>query len=438
MAGRSSLSWPRGAGSGAGLCLVRADAAGPRRDSGAAGPAGAGEPRAGRAGPRDLRARNWERPRRRQPATVEEQARHSASSASRSRRRPRWRPRRNFPSASPAWRCSTPSRTRGRAAGRITRGRGRHRPGARPAATVRQTIIGLEFGGPQAIWGGKVTARSTWISSPAARTTRRSRLRTGSIEIDWKDRSVMAGLEKPIFNPREPSSLAQVGISPLTGAGNLWLWLPQVRFEQDFRFARPQRLARAGGRGADARDRPVRRRPSAPEAARPGLEGRFEFYHKLDDERRLEIAAGFHASTTHAGGFSIPSNLLLARLVLQSLASGSNSPARSYSGQNVAHLGSGTRQGYAVYEYYAVRDRRARGGWGQLTLHAAAAAGFPPLHRPAGRCQSRSLADGRSARTCCSAATSISAWRRMSWSGWKLRRCAPMYIWAGSADQQSL
>ncbi len=32
--------------------------------------------------------------------------------------------------------------------------------------------------------------------------------------------------------PRDPDSLAQVGVSPLTGAGNLWLWQPQVRIEQ--------------------------------------------------------------------------------------------------------------------------------------------------------------------------------------------------------------
>ena len=62
----------------------------------------------------------------------------------------------------------------------------------------------------------------------------------------------MVGLEKPIFNPREPSSLAQVGISPLTGTGNLWLWLPQVRVEQDFAFTRGYRNPRANGRDPDA------------------------------------------------------------------------------------------------------------------------------------------------------------------------------------------
>ena len=52
--------------------------------------------------------------------------------------------------------------------------------------------------------------------------------------IDWKNTSVMLGQDKPIISPRDPDSLAQVGYSPLSGAGNLWLWQPQVRLEQRF------------------------------------------------------------------------------------------------------------------------------------------------------------------------------------------------------------
>ena len=214
-------------------------------------------------------------------------------------------------------------------------------------ATVRQTIIGLEFGGPRTIWGGKVNG-SVYMDFFAGATNSALRIRTASIEIDWKNRSMMAGLEKPIFNPREPSSLAQVGISPLTGAGNLWLWLPQVRFEQDLRLGAIQRVARADRRGADARDRPVRRALSCRKRRAPAAEGRFNFYHKLDEDRRLEIAAGFHASTTHAAGQSIPSNLFSLDWFFNPWK-----PVEFtgvfYSGQNVAHLGSGTRQGFAVY-----------------------------------------------------------------------------------------
>ena len=233
-------------------------------------------------------------------------------------------------------------------------------------ATVRQTIIGLEYGGPQAIWGGKVHGSVYMDFFGGTGGLSELRVRTGEIDVQWKTRSVLAGLEKPIFNPREPSSLAQVGISPLTGAGNLWLWLPQVRVEQDLRFGATSGL-RAQLGAVQTREIGPYEGTATTEAARPALEGRFNFYHKLDEDRRFEFATGFHTSTTHASGQSIPSSLYSLdwffnpwqRLEFTGVF---------YSGQNVAHLGSGTRQGFALYRNYAAAIQ-SRGGWGQLTLH---------------------------------------------------------------------
>src|ERR1035437_7278495 len=166
--------------------------------------------------------------------------------------------------------------------------------------TVRQTILGLEFDGPRAIWGGKVNG-SVYMDFFAGGTSSTMRIRTASVEIAWKDRSVAAGLEKPIFNPREPSSLAQVGVSPLTGAGNLWLWLPQVRIEQEVRLG--------ASRGVRAQLGVVQTcviGPSAGtaavEAARPAAEGRVNFHHKLDEERRGGSGGGVHPGTAQWGG----------------------------------------------------------------------------------------------------------------------------------------
>ncbi|MEO8597506.1 MAG: hypothetical protein ABI759_29580 [Candidatus Solibacter sp.] len=232
-------------------------------------------------------------------------------------------------------------------------------------ATVRQTIIGLEYGGAPAILGGKVGG-SIYMDFFAGTNNSAFRIRTASIEVDWKTRSVVAGLEKPIFNPREPSSLAQVGISPLTGAGNLWLWLPQLRFEQE--------VTLTGATGFRAQIGAVQTREIGPyvgtvvpEGARPALEGRVNFHHKLDDERRLEFAVGFHTSTTHAGGQSIPSSLYSFDWFANPWKRVEFSGV-FYSGRNVAHLGSGTRQGFAIYKNYGYAIPSI-GGWGQLTLH---------------------------------------------------------------------
>jgi hypothetical protein len=244
-------------------------------------------------------------------------------------------------------------------------------PGAGLAgATLRQTIIGLEYRGPATVWGGNVHG-SVYMDFSAGAADSAMRLRTGSIEIDWKNRNVMVGIEKPIFNPREPSSLAQLAVSPLAGAGNLWLWLPQVRVEQDFSVARATGLRTQLGVVQTHEVGPYAGGSftGTVEAARPGLEGRFEFYHNLDDERRLEIAPGFHSSQTHVAGTSVASSLFSLdwffnpwrRLELT---------GAYYHGQNVTPLGAGYQQGFGVY-YRGVEPVHSQGGWEQVTLHLA-------------------------------------------------------------------
>lgn len=239
-------------------------------------------------------------------------------------------------------------------------------------ATLRQTILGLEFHGPETAWGGRVHA-SVFADFFTGTTTRDQavRLRTASVGIDWKTRSVLVGLEKPIFNPREPSSLAQMGISPLTGTGNLWLWLPQARVEQQFAFGASSGLRARLGVVQTREVGPYSGSPPGSgvvEAARPGLEGRFEFFHKIDDRRFFEFAPGFHASTTHAGGVSVPSDLWSLDWFMNPWAPVELTGA-FFSGRNVAHLGTGgLRQGYALYANGA-EPVHSIGGWAQLTLH---------------------------------------------------------------------
>lgn len=238
-------------------------------------------------------------------------------------------------------------------------------------ATLRQTVIGLEFNGPHTVWGGTVHG-SVYMDffSGTAPLGLTMRLRTGSAEIDWKTRNVLVGVEKPIFNPREPSSLAQVGVSPLTGAGNLWLWVPQVRFEQDVSFGwRSGLRARVGViQTSEAAPYDATTFPPNVDRNRPGLEGRFELYHDFDDTRRIEIAPGFHESTTHAAGFSIPSQVVSVDWFANPLRRVEFSGA-FYSGQNVANLGTGAvNEGYTVHRTIAWAIGSI-GGWGQLTLH---------------------------------------------------------------------
>jgi uncharacterized protein (UPF0335 family) len=252
-------------------------------------------------------------------------------------------------------------------------------PGQAPSggATFRQSIIGLDYSGPRTFGDGKISGSLRLDLFGGTAANEYVRLRTASLSADWKTRSFMVGVDKPLISPREPDSLAQVGISPLSGAGNLWYWIPQARFTQEFQLGAASGLraqiaavqtheidaAAAGPYGAAS--------PASAyyEPARPGVEARIEFFHGT--LRRIEIAPGFHHSVSHVEDSSVPSDVYSVDWLLR--------PARlleftgeAFAGRNVAPLGTGgLHQGIVIRQYGPAAPVHSRGGWGQLTLHAA-------------------------------------------------------------------
>ncbi|MGH9647850.1 MAG: hypothetical protein ACRD4E_13655, partial [Bryobacteraceae bacterium] len=100
-------------------------------------------------------------------------------------------------------------------------------------ATFRQSVIGLKVDGPGLVGGGKVTGAVYMDFFGGGNGLNQTmRLRVATLDATWKNTTLGLAFDKPIIAPREPDSLAQVGVSPLTSAGNLWLWQPQVRVEQ--------------------------------------------------------------------------------------------------------------------------------------------------------------------------------------------------------------
>jgi hypothetical protein len=177
-------------------------------------------------------------------------------------------------------------------------------------ATFRQTVIGLRYNGPQTFAGGKVTGAldlDLW-GGDSTSLNHLIRLRTATIRVDWRNTSVSVGQDKPLISPRDPDSLAQVAFSPFTAAGNPWQWQPQVRVEQRFSFDENAGV-RLQGSIYETREQNTNL-PAALQAAtpanRPGYEGRTEFWLKWG-QRRLHVAPGFHASTTHIQGVSLES-----------------------------------------------------------------------------------------------------------------------------------
>ena len=116
----------------------------------------------------------------------------------------------------------------------------------------------------------------------------------------------MVGQDKPLISPHQPNSLAEVFIPPLADSGNLWLWLPQARYEERIDLGHSARLSlQAGILQTDENYSLVGSQLASVkhEPARPAAEGRVAFKQESGD-RRLELGAGFHHSTSHILGQS--------------------------------------------------------------------------------------------------------------------------------------
>src|SRR5216683_2287854 len=102
-------------------------------------------------------------------------------------------------------------------------------------ATFRQTILGLQGYGPR-IAGARTSADvdldffAGLAYGSYATSAGTVRMRTASINIDWTNDSIQAGLVVPLISPLSPTSYAMVAEPALAGAGNLWTWAPQLRY----------------------------------------------------------------------------------------------------------------------------------------------------------------------------------------------------------------
>jgi hypothetical protein len=239
-------------------------------------------------------------------------------------------------------------------------------------ATLRQTVLGLEYHGPQTFAGGSVSGSLflDFFGGSNAPLNNVARIRTGEIRLNWATTTLSFAQDKPLIAPRDPTSIAQVGLSPLTGAGNLWLWEPQVRLEQRFQFNEQTHLRAQVGliQTTEGAATTPSQFASTLERVRPGLEGRFEVSRTFGHNGRIEIAPGFHASTTHVAAASVPSRAFSMDWLL-SPAGWMEFSGAYFTGENLAHLGTGgIRQGFTVLGPGDVIPVRATGGWAQLKL----------------------------------------------------------------------
>jgi len=236
-------------------------------------------------------------------------------------------------------------------------------------ATLRQSIIGLRFQGPSLPGGGRVWGdlMMDFYSGPPSPGNNWLRIRRGTLSFDWTNRAFTVGQDKPLISPREPNSLAEVGVPPLAGAGNLWLWLPQARYEERFHFGQTNGLtAQVAVMQTDETSAYVPPELGySLERSRPAIEGRLAFWHKWDDTKRFELAPGFHASTTHVADTHTDSRIASLDWLIVPWSKLEISGAFLH-GRNFAGVG-GLPQGFTILHDSAVIPVHSNAGWLQIS-----------------------------------------------------------------------
>jgi len=119
-------------------------------------------------------------------------------------------------------------------------------------ATLRQSEIGFETFGPT-FAGAKTRAdlqldlAGGFPSVPNGINSGLMRLRTATMRMDWTNTSIVAGQDEVFFSPNSPTSFATLAIPALSGAGNLWAWVPQIRVEHKMALSDNSSLMFQGG-----------------------------------------------------------------------------------------------------------------------------------------------------------------------------------------------
>jgi hypothetical protein len=154
-------------------------------------------------------------------------------------------------------------------------------------ATLRQTVLGLSATGPMVggaqssafvnvdFFGG-VTSNSYGYAAPSGYV----RMRDAQLGLDWNKTTLQVGYTEPLISPLSPTSYATVAQPSFTGAGNLWVWSPQIRLEQRIPlFTQSGLHLEAGLIDSPATNYYSTQLVSPVEASRrPGLEGRVSYH----------------------------------------------------------------------------------------------------------------------------------------------------------------
>jgi regulator of replication initiation timing len=256
--------------------------------------------------------------------------------------------------------------------------------------SLRQSQIGLEVFGPE-LAGAKTHGdlqadfSGGFQYAPNGVALGLFRLRTGTIHLDWPHTSIVAGQDAPFFSALSPTSFATLAEPALAEAGNLWMWIPQIRVERRMTISENSNLLLQGGILDGLTGEPpvyaYGRRPQAGEYSRqPGYAGRVALSYNIFGEP-LTLGAGAYYSRQNWGfgrnidawagtlDWSVPLGKILGL------------SGELYRGQGLGGLGGGSYQsalfsGSPTDPASRVQGLDSVGGWAQLKVRASSKVEF--------------------------------------------------------------
>ena len=238
--------------------------------------------------------------------------------------------------------------------------------------SIRQTRLGVVLSGAHAL-GGEFTGDvdvdfyGGQVPSGGGRTFPLLRLRTARGIVRWPRAQLMVGQESPLISDVDPVSVAAVGSPAFAAAGNLWLWLPQVRVGYEhpgtIRFgAQGAVLAPTSGDPAAAFDTD---NDLAERSMRPYLQARL--FTAWGETERGEIGCGAHQgwlvpTTERESAFAVACDLVAP------LASWLNIRGEWFQGEALRGLGGG-----GIGQNFSPSNEPLStvGGWGQVNVRAS-------------------------------------------------------------------
>lgn len=248
---------------------------------------------------------------------------------------------------------------------------------------MRQTIIAFRVSSPD-VSGAQFTGDLTTdfhggqMGSSGGRTFPLIRLRTARAALRWSRSELMVGQEVPLISQVNPVSVAASGTPLFATAGNLWLWLPQVRFtaggmQPGTGAIQLAVLAPTSGEPNTAFETD---NDAAERSQRPYLQARARWRWQTDD-RLGEIGCGGHVGWLAVPtGIASPERLIRSDAVACDLVAPFRSlelRAEAFRGAELRGLGGG---GIGQSGISAGMPVKSVGGWAQVNFEPSPIWGF--------------------------------------------------------------